>query len=248
MTLYVRVMRGSYDYAHPGDRQCQVVVEIPGVARASYLLDVARYEELRDAEWNEVLDAAVKASGGWVSDRASAEARAAVAAWLEVPEHRDELNDAWFEYRARRDPVARHLWADRERAHQRIEDLAAEVGRRDESITRWSERCRGAEEENRALRVQVAEAEALLAIGADTVWWLAEYEGAEPVLCATWEAARAVCDDHARSEAHEGWDWIAVDGDHEQQVWTRELDDAVTGSAPGSILRLTVRTGRGEGR
>ncbi|MEC3995073.1 hypothetical protein VSR01_16630 [Actinacidiphila sp. DG2A-62] len=246
MTLNVQVRRGSYDLAHPGEQQCQVIAEIPDVARVSYLLDVGRYEELRDAEWNDVLDAAVKASGGWVSDTASAEARAAVAAWLEVDENRDALNGAWFTHRARRDPVSRVLMADRDRARARVEELAGEVGRRDESITAWSKRCREAEEKNRELRIRLAEAEARLSAGPGSSWWLAEYEGAEPELFATKEAARELCDDFARSEAHtEGWDWIDTDADHARQVWTRSLDDAVTGTAPGAITRLIARGGEG---
>lgn len=245
MTLSVWVRRGSYDFAHPGYKQCQVVVEIPDVARASYLLDIERYEELRDAEWNDVLDAVVKASGGWVSDTASAEARARVAAWLEVAENRVALNVAWFQHRAMRDPVARSLMADRDRARARVEELSAAVGRRDEMITRWSRRCREAEEDNRRLRTALAEAEALLN-GPPSSWWLAEYEGAEPELFATKDAAREACDEFARGEAHtEGWDWVDTDGDHAQQVWTRSLDDVVTGTAPGAITRLVARGGEG---
>jgi hypothetical protein len=245
MNVSVQVRCGSYDYAHPGEQQCQVFVVIPDVARVSYLLDVARYEELRDAEWNEVLDAAVKASGGWVSDTATAEARAQVAAWLEVDENRDALNAAWFNHRVRRDPVARSLKTDRDRAQARVEELSAEVGRRDETITRWSKRCREAEEENRRLRTALAEAEALLN-GPGVSWWLAEYEGAEPELFATKDAARALCDEFARGEAHtEGWDWIDTDADHARQVWTRSLDDAVTGAAPGAVTRLIARGGDG---
>lgn len=118
--ISVRVRLDSFDFAHPREKQTQVYVQIENVARASYLLDADRFEELRDAQWGDVLDRAHELKAGWVSDSRSAEARAAVRTWLESDENRDALNAAWFADRARRDPVSRALMADIERLREQL--------------------------------------------------------------------------------------------------------------------------------
>lgn len=119
-SINVRVRLDSFDFAHPREKQTQVYVQIEDVARASYLLDADRYEELRDAEWGDVLDRAHELMAGWVSDSRSAEARAAVRTWLESDENREALNAAWFADRAQRDPVSRALMADVERLREQL--------------------------------------------------------------------------------------------------------------------------------
>ncbi|MEU1309480.1 hypothetical protein ABZ419_11375 [Streptomyces cinnamoneus] len=77
------------------------------------------------------------------------------------------------------------------------------------------------------------------------VYYLAEYEGARPALFRTAKAAMAHCDDFLRAETAERptppyWDWIETEDGDWQQVWTRDLDDAPTGEAPGLVTALPL--------
>ncbi len=113
-SITVRVTCDSYDVVHPSEKQTQVYVQIPEVARATWLLPAADYEGLRDSKWGDVLDEAIthfeyRTRQGWVTDPATAAARQTVRDWLAVDENRDALDDAWFLDAARRHPVSRTL-------------------------------------------------------------------------------------------------------------------------------------------
>lgn len=125
MKINVRISLGSYDFAHPAEKQTQVYVEIEDVARASYLLPPEMFHALKDREWPEALDVAHEHyERQWVvTDSASKAARAAVHTWLVDDTNRDEMNAAWFEDRARRDPVARALLKDKERLTSELEQM-----------------------------------------------------------------------------------------------------------------------------
>ncbi|MBP8536124.1 hypothetical protein [Streptomyces sp. MK37H] len=125
MTINVRISLGSYDFAHPAEKQTQVYVQIPDVARVSYMLPAHFHESMQGQEWGDVLDNAhgYYESSCVVTDSDSARARADVRAWLAVDENRDALNEAWFQDRARRDPVSRSLLKDVERLRAETEHL-----------------------------------------------------------------------------------------------------------------------------
>ncbi|MCP9205555.1 hypothetical protein [Streptomyces cucumeris] len=126
--INVRITLDSYDFAHPSEKQTQVYLELPEVARVSYMLPAHFYTSMRDQEWGDVLDNAhgYYESSCAVTDSDSARARAAVREWLAVDENRDELNVAWFQDRARRDPVSRSLLKDVERLRARVAELEVE--------------------------------------------------------------------------------------------------------------------------
>ncbi|MCG0066257.1 hypothetical protein L0F81_23695 [Streptomyces tricolor] len=128
--ILVRVTLDSYDFAHPGEKQTQVYVQIPEVARASYMLPAERFHGLVDRAWPEVLDVAHEhyARGWLVTDSTSAAARRAVADWLRDDANRDEMQAAWEQDQARRHPVARRLLAENERLRGQLagEELAYE--------------------------------------------------------------------------------------------------------------------------
>jgi hypothetical protein len=161
-SILVRVRLGHFDYARPAAQQTQVTVQVPEVARVSYLLDHRQYGVLREQPWPAVLEAAEReyVSRGVVSDPVSAAARKAVCEWLAVDEHHDALYEAWVADCARRDPVARRLLADLDLAkaetaalQHRVEELLVERHSTNESLSKAAE----------ALRVQrdrIAELEA----------------------------------------------------------------------------------------
>ncbi|MFJ6566276.1 hypothetical protein ACIQNU_02560 [Streptomyces sp. NPDC091292] len=133
-SISVRVKLDSYNIVRPQEKQTQVVVSIPDVARAFYLLPAGEYEELQDAQWSDALKRAIeytdeqsRRGGSSVAESLKA-ARKAVREWLVLDENWDAMNVAWFEDRARRDPVSRSLLKDRERLsaelEQRSRDLA----------------------------------------------------------------------------------------------------------------------------
>ncbi|MFF7485580.1 hypothetical protein ACFZBC_08790 [Streptomyces luteogriseus] len=130
-SITVRVQLDSYNFANPREKQTQVKVCIPDVGRAFYLLPAGRFAELRDAEWGEVLDAAIahqeqaEQRGGSSVAESLVAARKALREWLQADENRDALNEAWFQDRARRDPVSRSLLQDKERLTARIAELEA---------------------------------------------------------------------------------------------------------------------------
>jgi hypothetical protein len=124
-SILVRVTLGSYDFAHPAEKQTHVYVQIPEVARASWMLPADMFHGLAGRAWPEVLDVAHDhyLHSGVVSDSTSAAARAAVRAWLLEDPNRDEMQAAWEEDQARRDPVAGKLLRDNERLRARVTEL-----------------------------------------------------------------------------------------------------------------------------
>ncbi|MET7321467.1 hypothetical protein [Streptomyces sp. NPDC005549] len=72
--------------------------------------------------------------------------------------------------------------------------------------------------------------------------FLAQYEGAEPELFATVEAARACCDDLAKVDAHENyWDWTVNEHGVHVQFWTHPDDDRPLSETSGSVTRVVVQ-------
>lgn len=72
--------------------------------------------------------------------------------------------------------------------------------------------------------------------------FLAQYEGAEPELFATVEAARACCDDLAKADAHENyWDWTVNEYGVHVQFWTHPDDDRPLSETSGSVTRVVVQ-------
>ncbi|MFF5842176.1 hypothetical protein ACFY74_11985 [Streptomyces massasporeus] len=126
-SINVRVTLDSYDVVHPSEKQTQVYVQIPEVARASWLLDAEFYSVLKDEPWPHVVDTAREAyeRRGVVSDSNSAAARAAIVKWLSDDANHDAMSEAWFQDRARRDPVSRSLLRDKERLETRLAELEA---------------------------------------------------------------------------------------------------------------------------
>lgn len=96
----------------------------------------------------------------------------------------------------------------------------------------------GGAQELERLRVRVAELEA-------ATFYLAEYEGAEPVLYRDLKSAQALCDEDARGEVAftsglYGFDWVEEDGVH-QQIWVDPHTDARRGDGPGRVTPLMVQ-------
>lgn len=121
-SILVRVTLDAYDFARPSEKQTQVYVQIPEVARVSYLLPAARFHGLKDRAWPEVLDVAQEHyAQAWVIDPSSAVGRHAVMEWLRDRTNRDEMQVAYEEDQARQNPVVRNLRA-------RIAELEATQG------------------------------------------------------------------------------------------------------------------------
>ncbi|MEV3857789.1 hypothetical protein AB0J38_26120 [Streptomyces sp. NPDC050095] len=127
-SIRVRVVLDAYGFAHPGEKQTAVHVQIPEVARATYILPAERYLGLKDRAWPEVLDVAHEHyERGWtVTDSASEMARKAIATWLRDDTNRDEMQATWELDQARRHPVARTLHAEIVRLRTRVAELEAE--------------------------------------------------------------------------------------------------------------------------
>lgn len=71
--------------------------------------------------------------------------------------------------------------------------------------------------------------------------FLAEYDGVPPELHTTVEAARDMCDDIAKVDAHgKYWDWTVQDGVH-VQVWTHPDDDRPLSATSGVVTPIEVR-------
>lgn len=124
--IIVRVSLDRYDLMS-NVKHTQVYVQIPDAARASWLLPAERYEGLKDRAWPEVLDVADEHyTRGWVvSDFVSAAAQQAAIEWLRDAANRDEMQAAFEEDRAKRDPVSRQLHAENERLKVRVAELEA---------------------------------------------------------------------------------------------------------------------------
>lgn len=133
-SISVRVSLDSYDLVHPSEKQTQVYVQIPEVARASWLLDASFYAALKNEPWPHVIDSAHEEyeRRGVVSDSASAAARKAIVDWLLLSEgadydaHYDAMQAAWEADQARQHPVARKLLKENEQLRARVAELEAE--------------------------------------------------------------------------------------------------------------------------
>lgn len=129
-SIIVRVMLGSYDVVHPTERQTQVYVQIPEVARAIWLLDEEMYSVLKDLPWPKVVASAEECyvQRRLVSDSVSASSRAAVVKWLRDDTNHDLMYEAWEQDQARQNPVARRLLDENERLREqlRLEQLVSE--------------------------------------------------------------------------------------------------------------------------
>ncbi|CAM5592183.1 hypothetical protein [Streptomyces purpurascens] len=138
-SINVRVTLGSYDVVHPAEKKTQVYVQIPEVARASWLLDSEFFSVLKDEPWPHVVSSAQEAyeRRGVVSDSDSAAARKAVVEWLSVDENHDAMDEAWFQDRARRDPVSRSLLQDKERLTARVAELEKSQADADRDKAPW---------------------------------------------------------------------------------------------------------------
>ncbi|WP_055589333.1 hypothetical protein [Peterkaempfera griseoplana] len=99
--------------------------------------------------------------------------------------------------------------------------------------TVWTER----EAERRNPARHVAELEA----ATQPTLYLALYEGAEPELFTTEQAARDCCDDLAKAEANgRCWDWMRPDENGVvEQWWVHEDNDAPTYATGGVIMPVT---------
>lgn len=124
-SILVRVTLGSYDFAHPAEKQTHVYVQIPEVARASWMLPAGMFHGLAGRAWPEVLDVADDhyTHSGVVSDSTSAATRAAVRTWLLEDSNRDEMQAAWEEDQARQHPVASTLLRDNDRLLRLVTEL-----------------------------------------------------------------------------------------------------------------------------
>lgn len=165
--ITVRVTLDGYDFARPSEKQTQVYVQIPEVARVSYLLPAARFHGLKDRAWPEVLDVAQEHyAQGWVIDPSSAVARQAVMEWLRDATHRDEMQVAYEEDQARQNPVLRNLRAriteletDREANDREYEQATARVAELESERHTTNESLSDAAEQLRRDRDRIAELE-----------------------------------------------------------------------------------------
>lgn len=125
-SIIVRVTLDAYDIAHPSEKQTQVYVQIPEVARASWLLNANLYTGLKLSPWPNVVDAAIEDYDvrHVVANAASETARAAVRAWLRDAANRDEMQAAYEVDQARRNPITRKLLAENARLLDRVAELA----------------------------------------------------------------------------------------------------------------------------
>lgn len=72
--------------------------------------------------------------------------------------------------------------------------------------------------------------------------FLALYDGAEPELFTTVEAARDCCDDLAKVDAHgKCWDWTVDEHGIHVQFWTHSDDDRPTGETSGTVTSIVVK-------
>ncbi|MEU6597926.1 hypothetical protein [Streptomyces flaveolus] len=133
-SITVRVMLGSYDVVHPAEKQTQVYVQIPEVARAIWLLDEEMYSVLANRPWPKVVESAEECyvQRGTVSDSVSDSSRAAVVKWLRDDANHDLMYEAWEQDQARQHPVARKLLdrvteLEAQRDRRRVRLIAAEA-------------------------------------------------------------------------------------------------------------------------
>ncbi|WP_327592513.1 hypothetical protein [Streptomyces chartreusis] len=149
-SIIVRVTLDSYDVVHPSEQQTQVYVQIPEVARASWLLDADFYAALKNEPWPHVIDSAHEEYQlrGVVSDSTSAAARKAIVDWLLLSEgadydaRYDAVHAAWEADQARQHPVARKLLKENEQLRARVAELEAERHTTNEALSDAAEKLR----------------------------------------------------------------------------------------------------------
>lgn len=142
-SIIVRVTLDSYDLVHPSEKQTQVYVQIPEVARASWLLDASFYAALKNEPWPHVVDSAHEEyeRRGVVSDSASGAARKAIVDWLlrsdgaDYDARYDAVQAAWEADQARQHPVARKLLKENEQLRARVAELEAERHSTNEALS-----------------------------------------------------------------------------------------------------------------
>jgi hypothetical protein len=134
-SIIVRVSLDSYDLVHPSEKQTQVYVQIPEVARVSWLLADDRYGFLKSEPWPSVVELAQEAykRSFAVTDSVSAAARRAVIEWLADDANHDAMHAAWEADQARQHPVARKLLAENEKLRARVAVL-------EESPLAWADK------------------------------------------------------------------------------------------------------------
>ncbi|MGW2495849.1 hypothetical protein ACWCV2_15290 [Streptomyces pseudogriseolus] len=127
-SITVRVTLDAYDMASTG-RQTQVYAQIPEVARVSWLLPSDMFHRLKDRAWPEVLDVThdYVTYGGAASNSSTTAAWKSVMEWLRDDANRDEVQAAWEEHEARRNPVARKLLEENGRLRTRVAELEADL-------------------------------------------------------------------------------------------------------------------------
>ncbi|MEU4051338.1 hypothetical protein AB0F09_19325 [Streptomyces olivaceus] len=124
-SIVVRVLLGAYDYMHPSEQHTQVVVQIPGLAAASWMLPEDHFPFSKSEPWPSVVDSAQehyvqrRTGTGSTSDTA----RLAVIEWLREDANHDAMYAAWEQDQARRHPVARKLLKDNEELRARVAKL-----------------------------------------------------------------------------------------------------------------------------
>lgn len=123
-SIVVRVTLDSYDLLS-NEKQTQVYVQIPEVGRTSWLLPAELFHGLKGRSWPEVLDVAHEyvTYGGAASNSSSTAAWRAIREWLLEDANRDEVQAAFEEDCAKRDPVARKLLAEVGRLRARVAEL-----------------------------------------------------------------------------------------------------------------------------
>ncbi|WP_048572825.1 hypothetical protein [Streptomyces leeuwenhoekii] len=131
-SILVRVTLGSYDIVHPSAKQTQVYVQIPEVARATWLLPEDHFQFSKSEPWPGVVDSAQEhyRQRGMVSDSASEAARKAVVEWLLADANHDAMYEAWEQDQARQNPVARKLLKEHEQLRARVVALEEQRDRR----------------------------------------------------------------------------------------------------------------------
>lgn len=149
-SILVRVTLDSYDMASDG-RQTQVYVQIPEVARVSFLLPRERYEGLADRAWPEVLDVTNEyvTYGEVATNAASTASWMAVQGWLLDPANRDEMQAVFEEDMARRNPSAEVV-----RLRARVTELETQ---RTADHKTWQHDLRTARGEREAAAARIAE-------------------------------------------------------------------------------------------
>ncbi|MEU3704770.1 hypothetical protein AB0E82_21080 [Streptomyces anulatus] len=85
------------------------------------------------------------------------------------------------------------------------------------------------------------------AVPAGATLFLAEYEGADPELYTTLDAAQDYCAEQLNGESPgKTWGWFPEEGGVFVQVYTDDLDDRPQHQGPGSVQRITVQPGSQE--